>query len=152
MKLNEIRELRRARPKAGFLPYFKNDEGQIEFLFMVSSDPMYGGGDPAVAKGKIDTGENVKTASLREGEEELGLRQSNLIGDTVQIGWSGEISGLDATYEMTIYIGEVKNKSSFDEPDHEVAETKWLTLDQFNKEGRKSHRRIVQACYSKINS
>jgi 8-oxo-dGTP pyrophosphatase MutT (NUDIX family) len=119
---------------------------------MVSSDPMYGGGDPAVAKGKIDTGENVKSASLREAEEELGLRQSNLKQETIQIGWSGEISGLDATYEMTIYTGEVKNKSAFDEPDHEVAETKWLTLDQFKKEGRKSHLRIVQACHSKINS
>ena len=157
MKLKEIAEairppLRHARPKAGFIPYFINPENnEIEFLFMVSSDPLFGGSDPAIAKGKIDKGESERDAALREAEEELGWKKENLISHSVKPGWVGEMTGLDAHYTMSVFIGEVKSKSNFNSPDDEVSETKWMTLEQFEKDGRKIHRPVVRTCYSKIN-
>lgn len=58
------------RVKAGILPYHV-DGDTLRFLFMISSDPAFGGSDPVVSKGNIDAGvdagESSLQAALREG-------------------------------------------------------------------------------------
>lgn len=147
MKIVEVVKPRSTR--AGFIPYFIGPNG-IEFLFMVSSNPAFGGPDPAIAKGRIDQGEDTKLAGIREATEELGLKENNLKSSTVKLGWEGFISGLDSHYQMSVFIGEVNSKEDFNTPDHEVSETKWLTLQQFREIGRKSHLAIVEGCAKAI--
>jgi len=135
--------------KAGFIPYW-NDSGTVRMLFVLSSDPAYGGSQWMVAKGRVDPGENAMQAALREAHEESGLRQNNLIPGTTKLGWRGEITGYTETSIMEIYIGEVKDPRNFDKPGFEISETKWLTPEEYAQIGRKSQNNIVQTCAKSI--
>lgn len=128
--------------KAGIIPYFKHPDGIVEFLFMVSSDPKFGGPDPMISKGGVDAGENAKQAAIREGQEELGLKPSNIKSPLIVVS-DETISGLENSYRMVVFACEVKNKTDFGPHHYETAYTKWMTLDQFMTHGRKSHRGIV---------
>lgn len=138
------------RSKAGILPYYMDGDTR-KFLFMISSDPAFGGSDPMISKGKIDAGESSLQAALREGEEELGLKRHNIVDGTLEAGWSGMVSGLDARYRMDIYICEVKSMVDFGIPHHETKETVWLDLALALKRVRASHRPIVTAIAAKLN-
>lgn len=129
--------------RAGFVPYFRVD-GRVEFLFMISSDPHFGGDKPAIAKGKIDDGESSLTAALREAHEELGLRESNLVEGTIQKKYEEMVRGISGEYRMKVYVGEVKDISAFDQPHYETKETVWLTLEEFKKKGRHTHVKIME--------
>lgn len=143
MKLLEIT----AESKAGFLPYIMVD-GVPQFMFMIPSDPEYGGDKPTVAKGGIDEGESPKQAGIREAEEELGLKKSNVNPSTIRLAWAGEIKGMSSSYFMSIFMGEVKDKSDFNKPHFETKETVWLSLDDFKKHGRQSQVEIVEKAAS----
>lgn len=127
--------------KAGFLPYMMGTEEPI-FMFMISSDPYYGGDKPMISKGEIDGNESYPTAALREAHEELGLKESNLL--SCEIGWEGKVVGLCNSYGMIIYTGQVNNYHDFDTPHFETERTVWLTLDEFKEQGRESHIPIVE--------
>jgi len=141
MKLFEI-----AMPleKAGFIPYVYED-GKPLFYFMVPSDSKFGGTQPCIAKGHVDRGETVRAAAQREASEELGLKASNIIPGTVKLVWKGKVEGKKTAFTMTVYMGEVRKKKDFNEPDSETGSTHWLTAKQFAEKGRKAQVRIVQA-------
>lgn len=145
MELNEIFSMFTAKKppslkkKAGIIPYFKDGTA----LFFCSNNAAYGGVEPSIAKGRVDGEETEEQAAIREGEEELGLKQSNFASSPVLI-WKDVLTGMDATYEMAVYAVEVKSKTDFSAPGKETGSTKWLTLEQYEKEGRKSQLHIVQ--------
>lgn len=134
--------------KAGIIPFIRTERG-IEMLFMRSSDPDFGGPDPMISKGHIDHGETPEQAAVREGHEELGLRQSNFAGRPFLVA-DQQIKGLTAEYVMRIMAVEVKNKDDFDQPYFETAETMWLTGEEYAQQGRKSQLGFVQALLSKL--
>ena len=136
--------------KAGILPYFVRDDGTLEFMYMTSSDANFGGSDPMIAKGHVDAGEDVKTAAVREGSEELGLRESNIVNGTLIEGWTGKLTGLTASYTMTIFTCEVKNQDDFDTPHYETAHIDWFTYDESLSKVRKSQIDIVKHIYQRI--
>jgi hypothetical protein len=137
--------------KAGFIPYYK-DGKDIFMKFVISSDPEYGGSKPMIAKGHIDAGEDAYTAAVREAHEECGLISSNLISNTIKVGWRGNITGMTETAPMTIYIGEVQNPNNFDKPGYEVSKTVWMTMEEYTANGRKSQLGVVQSCYNNIGN
>ena len=139
------------RQKAGIIPYFIDNKGIIRMLFARSSDPTYGGPSFMISKGGVDKGETPLQAALREGNEENGLKMSNIKKETLSIGWKGDIKGMTETSPMTIYICEVIDPVDFDKFGYETAETKWMTMEEYNKIGRKSQAFIVNACYGKID-
>lgn len=136
--------------KAGFIPYFRDNTGTLRMLFVKSSDPKFGGDKFMIAKGHVDSGENEIQAGLREAHEECGLKQTNLIQNTIRIGWKGEITGYTENSEMTIFIGEVLDPTDFDKPGFEVSSTKWMTLKEFYSVGRKSQVNIVKSCEGEL--
>lgn len=143
MKLREIKEI----SKAGLLPYVF-ESGEPVFLFMESSDPRYGGDKPMIAKGNIDDGESVTEASIREAEEELGLKQPNLKMDTMRIAWAGALSDSVPSCFMTIFMVEIKHKKDFGKFHYETKATHWLTLEDFRKIGRTDQLMIVEHAHS----
>ena len=147
MRLDEIAKV---PEKAGFVPYVFV-AGEPVFYFMSPSKSEYGGPQPQIAKGGVDEGETIYEGALREAKEELGLKKSNLIDNTVMMGWKGKIRGKRETYMMTVYIGEVKKQDNFKEPHHETGSTHWLTLKEFMKNGRKSQASIVRAIHDLIS-
>lgn len=136
--------------KAGIIPFFRRTDGSIIMQFMVSSDARYGGAAPQISKGNIDPGEDVVTAALREGHEELGLKESNLIANQMRTVHAGLFELKSTSYDMTIFSVEVQNLSDFVDPHYETAYTVWLTREQFAKYGRKQHRDLVERAFGLI--
>lgn len=121
--------------RAGLIPFFINDDGVIEMLFMIPSDQRYGGSDPQMAKGRIDDDEQPEETALREAKEELGLVTGNIAGELKYFGVH-----LGRTH---VYACEVKSKDRFGMFSYETQDTRWMTEDDFRKNGRDIHRKIV---------
>ena len=138
------------RKVAGIIPYIITDD-QIKMLFMVSSDPSFGGDKPMVSKGGVDPGEDSLTGALREGNEELGLNSRNIIGAPILVD-TVLINGFDSTYPMTIYAVEVSDPYDFDQPHYETEYTTWLTLEEYRAQGRRSHLVFVEKLASKLRA
>ena len=126
---------RKKIPRAGFIPYYKEDD-KVYVLLMRPTDSKYGGNEFQLAKGKIDAGEDSETAAFREAHEELGLKKSNVI--------SHSYLGLFLGY-TDVYYGEIKDKNDFDPTTFETEETKWMTVDKFLSVGRGIHKPIFKA-------
>ena len=147
MRLDEVAA--KMREKAAFMPYvIENDEPA--FLFMVPSNVHFGGDRPQLAKGGIDAGENAQEGAVREAEEELGLKRSNIKPGTIRLAHKAVIQGQTEKAVMHLFIAEVKNKKNFDQPHYETGATFWLTLEQFKKEGRQSQLPFVEAATAAV--
>jgi 8-oxo-dGTP pyrophosphatase MutT (NUDIX family) len=136
--------------KAGLVP-FVVENGVPVFMFMVPSNPLYGGSLPSIAKGNVDPGESFRDAAIREAEEELGLKVKNIAdhGNVFPV-WNSMVSGDDSTYSFHVFACRVKNKYDFNEPHFETGSTHWLTNDEFREKGRKLHVSIVDKINSKV--
>lgn len=146
-----LTEIAKAPKKAGLIPYII-EGGKPVFMFMKSSDASYGGDAPMISKGHIDDGESAKEAAIREAEEELGLKRSNMIASTLKEVWRGEFSGQTETYVMGIYACQVKDKVNFGKPHYETESVHWMTNEEFQKHGRSSQRKIVAKANTAVSS
>jgi len=88
-----------------------------------------------LAKGRIENGENSEQAAIREGGEETGLKEDNII----QILHVGTFLG-----RTEVYIAKIKDKNDFAPHDYETESTKWFTIDEFRKDGRSLHLDLVE--------
>lgn len=121
--------------RAGTIPVYFDEDGNMEMLFMKPSDAKYGGSDYQIAKGRIENDETPYETAIREAEEELGLRPRNIV-QTVDCGkWLGR------TY---IYVAIVEDKEDFGEFHFETESTKWFTPEEFMESGRDIHRDVVR--------
>lgn len=120
-------------------------------LYMVPSDPKFGGSSPQFAKGRLDGKTDAKEEAIREGEEELGLRRSNMAA-APWLAWSGKVTGLDEEYTMDVYAVLVEDENAFDKPHYETAETVWLTRSEFTTKGRKTQIAIMDRIFDKIEA
>lgn len=132
--------------KAGLIPYYIKD-GVINMMFMISSDPHYGGPLPQISKGYIDpTDDSSKAGAIREATEELGFNIKNVrfedIGvdkvDSVNI-----ITGDHKDYSFAMYVAEVLDKDNFGTPHFETGSVVWMTPAEFMSGGREAHRHPV---------
>lgn len=135
--------------KAGIIPYYFNEQNELVMMFMVPSDPKFGGPHPQIAKGCIDDGETHRTTALREGREELGLRPSN-IASFKEI-WYGKTQGSESEYLLRVYAVKVKNHIKFTKPGYETGQIMWLTNSEFQTTGRPEQSIIVEQVSSYIS-
>ena len=126
--------------RAGFIPYFVGDDA-VYMLFMQPSDEKYGGPEFQIAKGKVEDGETTQQAAVREAKEELGL----FSGNVSSVHSLGKFLG-----RTTIYIGEIEDRDLFGDPHFETGDTRWMTADEFQQEGRGLHKPVVKAAVRKI--
>jgi len=112
-------------------------------MFMVPSDPAYGGTKWQIAKGHIDPGENARQAAIREGGEELGLVPSNIKSVAQADVSHQEYHGFDPV-TLTVFVAEIKDPAAFTEPHYETGQTAWLTPEQFASTGRRGHQLSVR--------
>lgn len=129
--------------RAGIIPYFVDEDSTILYMFMKPSDPEYGGSDWQIAKGRFDDGEDDPLiVSIREGREELGLKEENVKGFIY--------TSIGEFRKMYVYACEVIDKDDFDPFHYETGEVCWLTASEFEAFGREIHRDIVEATNQKI--
>lgn len=110
-------------------------------LFMKPSDDSYGGNSYQLGKGKMEEGEDPKEAGLREAGEELGLFKGN-IEDIDDLG-----TFLGRTH---VFVAKIKDKDMFGDPHFETQSVKWMTANDFAKEGRDIHKPVVKAAIRHI--
>ena len=121
--------------RAGVIPYYVK-EGEIHMLFMKPSNPKYGGKCFRVAKGKKEEGESDKETAFREAGEELGLFKGNILKKHDLGNFLGR---------TRIYIAEIEDPDMFGDPHFETGAVKWMTPEEFKKDGRRLHYPIVKA-------
>ena len=138
-------------PKAGLIPYIVDPkDGKLKMLFMVASDPKYGGPKPMISKGTIEDGEDTLVAAIREAHEELGLKQNNIDGLPFKV-WEGFVQLRTSQYNLIVYGVKIKDKHDFDKWQHETLYTTWMTNESFQEKGRRDHKPIVQLLVDQIS-
>lgn len=130
-------------PKAGLIPYMYDHSGEIKMLFMVASDPKFGGPRPMISKGTIEDGETAEKAAIREAEEELGLKFKNIKGQPFEI-WHDFVVLRSSQYDLTVFAVEIKDRLDFNKWDSETLYATWMTNESFQVKGRRDHKPIVQ--------
>lgn len=120
--------------RAGIIPFIIKD-GEIKFMFMKPSDPKFGGPDWQIAKGRVEGDDDNMTTALREGEEELGLKESN-INYVSELGYY-----LGRT---SVFVCNVIDMEDFGPFHYETGDVVWLTRKEFDQLGRSLHRPIVR--------
>jgi hypothetical protein len=132
------------RARAGLIPYMLGEGSSLYYLMMISSDPKFGGPRPMISKGKIESGEAVLQAAIREAEEELGLRQRNIRHGTLVEVADERVVLHSGSYDLTLFACEIMDKYDFGKWCDETEFTIWMTLDSFASKGRKDHVKYVE--------
>jgi 8-oxo-dGTP pyrophosphatase MutT (NUDIX family) len=120
------------RARAGLVPYIIED-GIIKVLTMVASNPLYGGPRPMLSKGKIEDGEDSKTAAVREAVEELGLIEDNIVGGVWLLA-DQRVELRSGAYNLSLYAARIMDRYDFDKWQDETEYTTWLTLEEFREQ------------------
>ena len=146
MKLNEVAGEKNAwdhkSPRAGVYPVYTEADGQRYVYMMVPSQPKFGGTLPQMGKGGIDDGETPEEAAMREGYEELGLREGN-IKSFYQIA-DESIKTRKGGYQLTVFVAEVIDKDAFDPHGYEAKWSGWVEIDEALKVSRPNQQQFLQ--------
>lgn len=137
------------RPRAGLIPWLRDDKGELRFLMMVSSDPKFGGPRPMISKGKIEEGEDAFECAVREAVEELGLKRENLAA-TPELLTHERVTLRSGTYMLTLYSAPILERWDFQMWCEETEYTVWMSLEEFRLEGRRDHVKFLEMLTAKL--
>lgn len=96
-----------------------NDDGVTEILNVLAHNKSKYG----FPGGKLEAGESPEDAVIRETEEELGVKPTNVVYKDTYRAHTPEGRGI----EMSVFTGEVSGDIK---PTNEIAELYWLTYEQ----------------------
>lgn len=145
--------------KAGLVPFYKNKDGELIVMLMISSDANFGGPKPMISKGGVEAGESLIRAAIREAEEELGLVPTNLIVNTmVFLGKTKHIRPINPiiarklkispkTTEIVVldvYGCQIKDRKNFVTPGFETKRAFWIKASDALTKIRKDHVQFIQ--------
>jgi 8-oxo-dGTP pyrophosphatase MutT (NUDIX family) len=129
--------------RAGIVPFiFDEKKDDFIYMFMMPSNAKYGGAFLQIAKGGIEKNEELLESAIREGEEELGLKRSNLKGRPFELGRYLQ-TNLKESYHMHVFASEIKAKKDFGKWHFETQFATWITNDRFQEIGRPSQKLII---------
>ena len=118
------------RPAAVLIPLVSSPDNLQLLLTRRASNLRRQPGDISFPGGAIDaTDPNPQAAALRESEEEVGLRRS----DVVVLGQMDERETVTG-FRVTPFVGAVKGPYTF-RPNHEVSELIWVPLSALRRPG-----------------
>ncbi len=132
----------------GLIPYFvKNNK--IFGLFMRPSDPKFGGPFFQISKGRLEPGEDILEGSLRESQEELGIKLKNL-SNIIKIDTFFVQTANGYDYDLTVFIGKYDVPEDLEDFCFETGEVKWMELGEIQKRGRKNQMEIIEKAFDMI--
>jgi len=105
-----------------------------------------------ISKGKIERGEGVLDAALREGEEELGLKRRNIRKGSIRDLADERVVLHSGTYDLTLFSCEIIDRYDFDKWCDETEYVIWMTLEDFRDEGRRDHVKYVEALEAELKA
>ena len=101
------------------------------------------------AKGGVDKGENAQATALREGEEELGIKKKYL--KFIKKLGAFVVKKKNSTNVLYVYFAFYAKPFDLNPHDFEVKKVKWLTLEQFKQQGRRTQLSIIEKAEKLIN-
>lgn len=131
--------------KAGGFPFVFKDRNLFVCL-VTSTDPAYGGPDPAIPKGHADIGERPEQTAKREVYEETKIPVSSL-NNAIHIS-SETITGLTRSYEFHVYGFQLDD--IIEPKPTEEAIGKWYPIDEALRVIRKSHKGLLLKFIEKV--
>lgn len=134
--------------RAGIIPYYVNEVGDLLVYCMIPSDPAYGGSDPQMAKGKTDNMDAIDTA-WKEAKEELGLVRTNISGGIKLLG-TYPYNGDCQSDEIAVYYGKVVDSDKWNEPHYETGWSGWVNISLDIDDIRKNQRNIFKDLLGKV--
>lgn len=105
--------------RSGLIPvYF--DYGRIYVRCMIPSNSAFGGNMPQMAKGHIERGLSYEENAIKEAQEELGLKESNIY----------DVSYLGNFTRIACYTCLVHDPDDFDDPHWESEWSGWVDITE----------------------
>lgn len=114
--------------KVGILPYHTPENDEARYL-LYRPLPKYDFDEVLpyqLARGTVEAGEDVLTTAKREAEEELGIREADVIR-WVDAGEMEYRSPDGKRYPIHWYLAEVKHETSTEPLPQDAAGLKWMT-------------------------
>lgn len=145
MRLHEIQS---GKPswKAGGLPFWIDETGQVHVVLVTSTDPAYNGPDPCIPKGRAEIGETPEQCGLREVWEETGIDSSH-IAKAFLIA-TENVTGLTRSYDFHVFAYQCKDKSPIRGSSEGTPQ--WYTADEAITVIRDIHKPFLMKLLNKI--
>lgn len=118
--------------RAGLLPFYVDEDDTIHILLMRPSDPRYGGTEWQIAKGIAET-DDIEAEGIREGVEELGITQQDMMGETFYAASSLKKFRDGSRHSLFVYTVRTKAKSVSGHYHYETGDTIWLPEYEIHK-------------------
>lgn len=136
--------------RAGIVPFFYQYNTLVMY-FMVPSNAKFGGPDPQIAKGVLDDiTEEEERAALREGHEELGLKQSNI--EEIFHAHTQKKETKKGWNKFSIFAAKIIDPCDFDVPGFETEECIWINEHEVSDFVRKDQKILVYNTIRKIKN
>lgn len=103
-----------------------------------------------ISKGKIENGESKLEAAIREAEEELGLKRTNIMAKTLEMIADERVVLHSGAYSLALYACEIEDRYDFGKWCDETEYITWMSLDEFKEHGRKDHVKYVELLEAKV--
>jgi ADP-ribose pyrophosphatase YjhB (NUDIX family) len=126
--------------KSGGIPYVINN-GKIECLFMIPSNPNFGGSYPQIAKGHIERNELPREACIRELKEELGVVNYEIMYQLFTTNFKES--------RLHLYALKLRDKNNLIQPHYETKSVVWKKMNELSSL-RPEQRNIINRAYKKI--
>ena len=146
-KLINLVEAKSKRPRAGTIPYYVDDNGQLFVCLFTSNNAAYGGTEPSVPKGGVNDGEDIMKGAERETHEETGIPLSQLT-DTIPVKTT-VVTGLTSSYELHVFASRVQAMTRL-QPTQE-GHGEWFAFEDALRQVRASHKLFLLALAQKLN-
>lgn len=126
--------------KAGGIPYWIDikDPNKIWVCLVVSTDPTFGGADPAIPKGEADFNEKPLECAIREVEEETGIEDFQ----SPMLLKSQRVAGLYESYTFHVFAMQCRSKSVLKKSVEGIP--KWYLLEDALNCIRATHRPFLK--------
>jgi len=134
--------------RVGAIPYYFDKKNKLHMLFMIPSNPKFGGPMPQIAKGKVDPGENYEQTMIREIEEELGLVRDKF--QDFYMVWDNSRSG-DYFTDIIVYAIKIDKDVKLNKPCYETEKVIWMREDKI-KNFRKEQMSLLSEVIKEIKN
>lgn len=114
--------------KAGGIPFYKDENGEIHVALFISNNPHYGGSAPQIAKGTPEPGLIPWTLAIKECSEELGIDESELVLSKNFLVSKKKFYGQETEYDFFVYAYELDEKLELGIGDE--GRGVWMPLDE----------------------
>jgi 8-oxo-dGTP pyrophosphatase MutT (NUDIX family) len=138
--------------QAALLPFVETPQGRQYWLVLpVAKRPDLPPPEWQICKGGRDGGESLQANALREGREELGL-PGNIGEDAlIDLGVHDFLSVDGKTIKPTqVYAVRLPMLIEAISNEPAIAQTRWLTLKEFQREGREDQRALLASLDARL--